>query len=58
MRALFPANPVPGLTLPAPGLTRGDLARPGHLGRPEAPGQARGGYPARVVTTPEQGAKP
>jgi hypothetical protein len=37
-------NPVPGLTLPAPGLTRGDL--PVHPRRPvaqEAPDQVRGG---------------
>ena len=47
------ANPALGLTLPAPGLTRGGLHPHPLLRRqPEAPGQARGGYPVRKGTAP------
>ena len=43
------ADPAPGLTLPAPGLTRG-LPATRRQYQPEAPGQARGGYPDRKGT--------
>ena len=40
------------LANPAPGLTRGLPSNPHHRQKPEAPGQARGGYSREEGTEP------